>query len=251
MTNSICCAPHHGTHSSISGDLWISESSRTRLDTRANAEISLVTADGDKITLSASSALQASHITYDYLGRIQGQALAARAEMLQISKTSKFAVMVQGELDEDELADIKELLAAIEKTAADVFAGQSGGPLTSFAAIGELDSIASFQAELSYSREASAVRAGSLASAGQAPVGDATASADGPAEPQSAESFLNKLVKAAGRLQDEAGIDKLPKRFTQLLNKLAKNLALDEHDQRLIERIQSESLKRRQNRHDR
>jgi hypothetical protein len=112
--NTISCPPLYTPNSSASGGLQISQSSRTTLNTRANAEISLVTADGDKVTLSASSALQTTHIIYDYLGRMEGQALAAHAEKLQLSSTSKFAVTVEGELDQGELADINKLLDAIE-----------------------------------------------------------------------------------------------------------------------------------------
>lgn len=251
MTNAICCSQLHRPDSSAAGNLQISEVSRTRLSARANAEISLVTAEGDKITLSASSALRATHITYDYLGRIQGQAVAAHAEKLQISTSSEFAVTLQGELDEAELADIGKLLDAIEAAAADVFSGQSGELPASFAAIGELDSIASFQAALSYSREASAVRAGRITSTGEEPAAGAaeTAPSGKPAEPKSAESFIAKLGKAAGRLEDENNIDKLPRRFTRLFKKLAKNLALDEHERELAERIHSEALKRRQTGH--
>jgi hypothetical protein len=230
-----------------SGSLQISASSRTTLNASANAAISLVTADGDKVTLSGSSALLATHTTYDYLGRIEGQALAAHAESLQISSTSEFAVTVEGELDQEELADINKLLDAIKATAAGVFSGKSDGLLKSFADLGELDSIASFDAALNYSRTASAERAISIASASEAPADDAaeTAPTNRLSEPRNTRPFLNKLAQLARRLEDDKVLDKLPKRFTHLFKKLAHNLALDEHEQNLTDRIAAEHAKRR------
>lgn len=245
--NTISYPPLYTRDSAGFGGLQISASSRTTLNARANAAISLITADGDKVTLSASSALLATHTTYDYLGRIEGQSLAAHAEKLQISSSSEFAVTVEGELDPEELADINKLLDAIETTAAAVFSGKPDGLLKSFADVGELDSIASFQAALNYSRNTSAERATSIASASEAPADDATETAPAKRlrEPRSLRPFLNKLAQVARRLEDENGLDKLPKRFTQLFKKLAHNLPLDEHEQSLTDRIAAQHSKRR------
>lgn len=195
----------------------------------------------------ASSALLATHTTYDYLGRIEGQALAAHAEKLQISSTSEFAVTVEGELDQEELADINKLLDAIETTVAGVFSGKSDKLLKSIAELGDLDSIASFDAALSYSREASAERATRSVGASEAPDDDATETAptNRLSKPRSTRPFLNKLVQVARHLEDEKSLDKLPKRFMQLFKKLAHNLALDEHEQRLTDRLAAEDSKRR------
>lgn len=224
--NTICCSPLHRPDANAFGSLQIFESSRSSLDARASAEISLITADGDKVTLSAVSSLRTEHTTYDFLGRMQGQPVGAHAEKLQISTTTEAAATVQGALDEEELEDIKRLLGALETTAANFFSGESDRVLTSFADIGELDSIAGFKAALSYSREGSAERA---TSASEAPAGDAeTAPKTRLSEPRRTNSFLNKLDHLARQLEDEKGLDKLPRRFTQLFKKVAHNLALDE-----------------------
>ena len=229
------------------GSPQISEASRTRLNARTNADISLITADGDKVTISASSTLLATHTTYDFLGRIEGQALAAHAEKLQISSTSEFAITVEGELDQEELADINKLLDAIKTTVAGVFSGKSDKLQQSLAGFGDLDSIASFEATLSYSRVASAERATRIASSGDAANDDATDTAptNSLSGPRSARPFLNKLAQFARHMEDENSLDKLPKRFMQLFKKLAHNLALDEHEQRLTDRLAAEHSKRR------
>jgi len=239
--------PLYTAGSGAFGSPQISEASHTRLNARTNADISLITADGDKVTISASSALLATHTTYDFLGRIEGQALAAHAEKLQISSTSEFAITVEGELDQEELADINKLLDAIKTTVAGAFSGKSDKLQQSLAGFGDLDSIASFEATLSYSREASAERATRIASAGEAAGDDGTGTAptNKLSEPRSTTSFLNTLAQFARHMEDEKSLDKLPKRFMQLFKKLAHNLALDENEQRLTDRLATEHSKRR------
>jgi hypothetical protein len=244
--NIICCSPLRRPDVSAFGSLQISESTRTRLNARSSAEISLTTADGDKVTLSAGSSLRAEHITYDFLGRVQGQTVSAHAEKLQISTSTAAAATVQGALDEEELDDIKRLLDVLETTAGDFLSGKSDGLSPSLAEMGDLDSIASFEAALSYSREASAERTRNITSTTQAAPASAAgiAATDAPAMPRSAESFLERLTALAENLEDEKVIDTLPRRFTQLFKKLAKTLSLDEREQKLLDRIQSEYLKR-------
>jgi hypothetical protein len=243
--NAICCPPLHSPDTGALGKFQILESSQTRLNARANADISVITADGDRVTLSGSSALRATHTTYDYLGRLQDQAVVAHGEKFQISSNSEFTVAVQGELDQEELADIKKLFDAIQTTAADVFSGQSDKFPVSFAEL-DLD-LASFEAALSYSREASVEQKSSITSASQAPTASATEtnSTDKLSKSKSTDWFLEKLAQVARRLEDdEKNLAKLPRRFTQLFKKLAHNLTLDEHEQSLAERIAAEHSKR-------
>lgn len=244
--NTISYPPLYARESGPFGTVQVSQSSRTTFNASVKTEISLVTADGDRVTLSARSAWAGAHTTYDYLGRIEGQALAAHAETFQISSSSELAVKVEGELDQEELADLNKVLEAIEATAAAVFSGKPAGLLKSFADLGESDSWTSFDAALNYSRSASTEREARLAAGGETPAGDAVeaASTNGLSEPRSMKPFLKKLSQIARRLEDEKSLDKLPKRFARLFNKLAHNLSLDEHEQRLADRIHSEHLKR-------
>lgn len=243
--NTIGHSPLYTRAYSASGDAQISQSTRATLDARANAEISLVTADGDKVTLSASSALLATYSTYDYLGRLDGRTLAARGEKLQIAGTGAYTVTIEGELDQEELADINKLLDTIEAATSDVLSGNPEGLLKSFAELGKLDSIATFQAALNYSRSASAERTTNIASTSEAASDNATETAftKSPTEPRSTRRFLNRLAQIARHLEDENHLDKTPKRFMQLLKKLANNLHLDEREQRLADRIAAEHSK--------
>ena len=107
-----------------------------------------MTADGDKVTLSASSSLQASLQTYDYLGRTQGQTVAARGEEFQFSTSSGYALTVEGTLDGEEPADIDQLLSTLSSVSQDFIAGKSQNGLQHLTRLDDLDSIAGFEAEL-------------------------------------------------------------------------------------------------------
>lgn len=76
---------------------------------------SLVTADGDKVKISASA-------TEAYVSRYsdsaEGQRFAASS-----SSSQRFSLSVKGELDEDELAAINDLLGQVNDLSEDFFAG--------------------------------------------------------------------------------------------------------------------------------
>ena len=55
--NAICCPPLHSPDTGALGRFQILESSLTRLNARANADISLITVDGDKATITFKGAL--------------------------------------------------------------------------------------------------------------------------------------------------------------------------------------------------
>lgn len=87
---------------------------------RNEFSFSLTTADGDRVTISASS-LRAS-ITQQYAAQVQGL-----ETLLQYQRSStaedRFAFTVEGELDADELEAINELLGQVNDLAATFFSG--------------------------------------------------------------------------------------------------------------------------------
>lgn len=235
MMNTIGHLSGYPWQAGASGSVQIAQSTRAAIDTRASAEISLVTADGDKVTLSARTASLATYSTYDYLGRLNGQALAARAENVAIDSSSAFSLTVDGELDPQELADIHKLFDALQGAAADAFSGNSARVAESLTDFAGLDSIASFEAVLSYSRSASAEQTTTVATAAEAPAEEGSATPSAPVAPESRNirPLLNRLAQIARRLEAEHHFDNMPKRLEQLLKKLAHDPAFAEQAQPL------------------
>lgn len=87
-------------------------------ETRTQADISLMTAEGDKVTLSVSSLLQAAYASYDARGRLAGQQLGFQADAWQLATSHQTAIGVEGALNDAERADINHLLETLGAGAA-------------------------------------------------------------------------------------------------------------------------------------
>ncbi len=66
--NTISCSPLDRQGRNAFGSAHIAEATRTSLKISSSAEISLLTADDDKVTISAGASLHAQHPTYDFSG---------------------------------------------------------------------------------------------------------------------------------------------------------------------------------------
>lgn len=243
--NTTCCSNVTRPDPYALADFHYTKLKRVSVDVQASAEVSLVTADGDKVTFNASSSLQASLQTYDYLGRTQGQTVAARGEEFQLSTSSGYALTVEGTLDEEELADIGQLLSTLSAVSQDFVAGKSQNGLQHLTQLDDLDSIASFEASFNYTRRVTALAASQISrtaaaqAEGNLEANPAAATSGAPA----ADSFIDQLRRVAEQLDADNNFEKIPQRFAQLFKKLAHQLALDTHDEKLAERIQSEHLR--------
>ena len=246
--NSIDCS-HSPKRETYSPETFQSSNlRRSALDVRTSAEISIVTADGDMVTLSANSSIQARLQTYDYQGRIQGQTIAAHGEEFALSSSSWFALTVDGNLNHDELADINKLIDTLASAGNDFFAGKTNVGLEQLAQLGDLDSIASFDATLSYSREISALSASQVSSSVPAQSG-ARPNSVAPAQINSADSFIEQLSQAAKLLESNNDLEIVPQRFRQLFEKLAHDIPLEEREHGQAERIHSEHTRRGRDHH--
>ena len=241
--NTTCCSNATRPDPYALADFNYTKLSRASVDVQASAGVSLVTADGDKVTLSASSSLQASLQTYDYLGRTQGQTVAARGEEFQFSTSSGYALTVEGTLDEEELADIDQLLSTLSSVSQDFIAGKSQNGLQHLTRLDDLDSIASFEASFTYTRRVTAVAARQISAAAREERNPEANPAAATMGDQAADSFIDQLRRVAKQLDADNNFEKVPQRFAQLFKKLAHQLALDAHDEKLAERMQSEHLR--------
>jgi hypothetical protein len=226
---------------------------RTRLlstTSQKSMDIALVTAEGDKVTISAKSALQAGIASYDYRGRLNGNDVSLQGRALQVSSENSFALSVEGDLSQDELDDIQTLMGNLEKLGADFFSRPLEDSLAQVLSVGDgLDSIASFDAHLHFSRQvtmAQEVRE-ETATTNTPPSGEFASSLDKnsnlntppPLSPKDVQSFVNKLLKEAQNSQadSEKVADKLPKFLAKLFKRFAKELNFDEPKQRLAHHV--------------
>lgn len=235
-------APELNSFLSPDGYHGVTQAGFLSASSRKNTDISLVTAEGDKVTISTKSFLQAEFVGYDYRGRLNGSETSLSGRSLQVSAENSFAISVEGDLSKEELADIKTLIAKIEKLGADFFAQPLENSFRKTLELGNLDSIADFTADLRYEQQLTIARVAKEEIA--APLTSSTA----PSAPQidasviSAESvkdFIKKLLDEVKKAQidQETAAEHLPQFLAKLFKKLAKDFTLDESKLKLVDHV--------------
>jgi len=109
-----------------------------------NSDITLTTREGDRITISQSSMSQQRRSEYSTDGskRILEQSMAA----------SGMSFTVQGDLNDQEVADLTALLDDLGDIAADFFSGNLGEAVSGAMNIGDMGSISKLEATFSQTR---------------------------------------------------------------------------------------------------
>jgi hypothetical protein len=246
-------APELNTFLPQEGYHGVTRASLLNASSRKSTDISLVTAEGDKVTISAKSALQAGLVSYDYRGRLNGNEVSLQGRSLQISSENALAISVEGDLSKEELADIKKLVGKIEKLGSDLFSRPLDETLSRAVELGDdLDSIASFEANLSISQQLTVARQVTEefapAEAPPAPAPVPTQNSTPTPEPANAQpisvgnvkSFINTLLKDSQDARGEAEkiAEKLPKFLNKFFKQLAREFDFDLPKQRLADHIQ-------------
>lgn len=237
--------PQEGYHA-------VTRASVLSASSQKSTDISLLTADGDKVTISANSAFQAGFASYDFRGRLNGHEATLQGRSLNISSSSSFAIAVEGDLSEEELDDIKKLVGNIEKLGEDFFSRPLADSLSQALSVGEdLDSIVSFEARFSFSQQVSVaheVKQEREAPSATLPSNTASSRNAAPASTsdtvpalslKDVQSFVNKLLKEThnSQVEPEKVADKLPQLLTKLFQRFAKEFDFDEPKRHLADKI--------------
>jgi hypothetical protein len=85
-------------------------------ETHTSADITLVTAEGDKVTLSTDAMLQAAYTRYDARGRLRGYGLEWHAETFQLASANDISLQIEGDLNDAERADIEQALTPLRNS---------------------------------------------------------------------------------------------------------------------------------------
>lgn len=179
-----------------------------------DAAITIFTAEGDKVTLSASSQSQFEFATYNALGLFAGLRSSENSRSVSIS--------IEGNLSRQELRDIRKAIKTIGRAADELMEGDVDGAARQVEKLQRLDTLSQVQAEVEVKRE---VSLGTLAVAecpaypapeqpapslpeqpkvaGTAPLPppNTFAVAECPAAPETngTESFLHQLIEGCGQ----------------------------------------------------
>lgn len=125
---------------------------QVQAETHTSADITLVTAQGDKVTLSTDAMLQAAYTRYDAHGRLQGHRTERHAETFQLASANEISLQVEGDLNDAERADIQQALDTFERFATDFFNGKVDKPANRVFDLGNLNTLRSIDATLELSQ---------------------------------------------------------------------------------------------------
>src|SRR5947208_6243553 len=134
------------------GPFRSSDLTRLNASSDTHTDLSVVTAGGDRITLSAESLLRASYAEVNYQSTDQYR-LDLHASDSQVQFGNSIEVSVQGQLDQQEQADVQLLVGKLEKVVKQFLGGDSAGALSKALQIGDLGTVASFELNVQQSAQ--------------------------------------------------------------------------------------------------
>jgi hypothetical protein len=120
---------------------------QTSSETRA--EIDITTKDGDTVTISLASDVEAGYAYYRRTGPGAGSEVEARA--LVASASQELQITVQGSLDEQELADIAKLVKQLGQAIRSFVRGDTTASARQALDVQARDSLSGFSLELAHS----------------------------------------------------------------------------------------------------
>jgi hypothetical protein len=123
-----------------------------------NTGITLTTAEGDTVTFTSSSEFEASLSSYDYRGSLSGETLHMLIRSFDYSASRDFFISVDGDLNPQELRDIRKAMRQINRIMRSFLAGDLDRAMNKVLKLGNLESIASLEASLQFSRSVSIVQ---------------------------------------------------------------------------------------------
>ncbi len=113
-------------------------------------DVTIYTAEGDKVTLSRESQWQAKYNTYEYLARGDRGVVQEQNATLLVQSSESTQYAVEGDLNDQEAADVQAALSIVENMMADFLAGRTEDAMAHNGDFGVLASIAGVDTELEH-----------------------------------------------------------------------------------------------------
>src|SRR6185295_14276096 len=117
------------------------QAAQLRVSQSQTADITIVTREGDTVTLSSSKSAELSFATYSALGQA-GKASASLSGMTaELQRSTSLSISFAGDLNKEELMDIRRALQTFQKAAHDVLTGHAEKAASRTAKLAKLDQI--------------------------------------------------------------------------------------------------------------
>lgn len=113
-----------------------------------STDLEITTAEGDRVSLSYGQETSFSMSSYENIAQNGNGFVAERGESLSYESSFGFSFSVEGDLSEEELADIGSLVNDLDSVMGKMLTGDMDGALQEALGVGSFDSIAGFEANL-------------------------------------------------------------------------------------------------------
>ena len=137
----------------MTGAFRASDLTRLNASTETHTDLSVMTAGGDRVTLSAESLLRASYAELNYQSTDPQYGLDFHGIDTQVQFGNSIQFSIEGELDQQEQADLKRLVDKLQKVVKQFLAGNSEDALSNALKIGDLGTVASFDLHVQQSEQ--------------------------------------------------------------------------------------------------
>lgn len=119
---------------------------------RQSADITIMTSEGDRVTLSTTTDVQAGYLTYNSLGRTTSGLFGLQAGIITFEGSRDFQIQVEGNLSREELRDIRKTITQLDKIMQSVVSGDMDHALEQALKMEAFGSISSLEANMEYEK---------------------------------------------------------------------------------------------------
>jgi hypothetical protein len=131
---------------------------RVKASTETHADLTVLTAGGDRVTLSAESLLRASYASVDSQSSDPQLNVSLHATASEVRRSNSFVVSVEGQLDQQEEADLQRLVSKLQNVVKDFLGGDLDGAVSKALQVGDLGTVSGFQLNVQESEQISVLR---------------------------------------------------------------------------------------------
>lgn len=201
------------------GRYYSSELTRVAASQQQQSDITILTAEGDKVTLSSSLESRADLVTYSSLGRTMRGVSCVQGRQLSLEGSNNMVIQVEGDLSEEELRDIKKTVRLLDKVMKDVASGDMEQALSKAQKAANFDSILGVEAKMEFQQTLSVEQVSHLEVAAPIPETINVPATDSD-QPVSAIDQENRLTDLILDLIRQSGVKKgkLLKPIRQLMH---------------------------------
>jgi hypothetical protein len=208
-----------------------SQMNLTAVSREQSADITLVTKEGDRVTLAFDSSFEAAYATYDRQARMNGADSESRGRLSSVHVAREITLSVEGDLNEEEKKEIKEVVGEIFKMMKNFLSDPGGDPTVSAVKDIELDTLANVEAKFEVSRSVLEVNhmSAEYVRNSLVPAGESDR------EPRSMDRLINRISEAVRN--SKAGHDRFLKYFEHRPARMSDEYLAQQPDSRKMRKM--------------